>query len=134
MDEKKKILEMISEGKISPEEGMKLLNALGENKEEFVIKKKIYKTLKVKVEVENEEVKVNLSIPLSLIKVASGFTKFIPEDAMNNIEKGGVNLKDIDFKKVIEEIENGELDDQTICDVDINNKDDGKVIVKIYVD
>ncbi|MFH5938108.1 DUF488 family protein, partial [Clostridium perfringens] len=36
-----------------------------------------------------------------------GFTKFIPEDAMNNIEKGGVNLKDIDFKKVIEEIENG---------------------------
>ena len=71
MDEKKKILEMISEGKISPEEGMKLLNALGENKEEFVIKKKIYKTLKVKVEVENEEVKVNLSIPLSLIKVAS---------------------------------------------------------------
>lgn len=134
MDEKKKILEMISEGKISPEEGMKLLNALGENKEEFVIKKKIYKTLKVKVEVENEEVKVNLSIPLSLIKVASGFTKFIPEDAMNNIEKGGVNLKDIDFKKVIEEIENGELDDSTICDVDINNKDDGKVIVKIYVD
>ncbi|HBZ6547814.1 TPA: hypothetical protein MMH54_002146 [Clostridium perfringens] len=134
MDEKKKILEMISEGKISPEEGMKLLNALGENKEEFVIKKKIYKTLKVKVEVENEEVKVNLSIPLSLIKVASGFTKFIPEDAMNNIEKGGVNLKDIDFKKVIEEIENGELDDTTICDVDINNKDDGKVIVKIYVD
>ncbi|WP_415347888.1 SHOCT-like domain-containing protein [Clostridium perfringens] len=128
MDEKKKILEMISEGKISPEEGMKLLNALGENKEEFVIKKKIYKTLKVKVEVENEEVKVNLSIPLSLIKVASGFTKFIPEDAMNNIEKGGVNLKDI------EEIENGELDDPTICDVDINNKDDGKVIVKIYVD
>ena len=72
MDEKKKILEMISEGKISPEEGMELLNALGENKEEFVIKKKIYKTLKVKVEVENEEVKVNLSIPLSLIKVASG--------------------------------------------------------------
>ena len=134
MDEKKKILEMISEGKISPEEGMKLLNALGENKEEFVIKKKIYKTLKVKVEVENEEVKVNLSIPLSLIKVASGFTKFIPEDAMNNIEKGGVNLKDIDFKKVIEEIENGELDYPTICDVDINNKDDGKVIVKIYVD
>ena len=134
MDEKKKILEMISEGKISPEEGMKLLNALGENKEEFVIKKKIYKTLKVKVEVENEEVKVNLSIPLSFIKVASGFTKFIPEDAMNNIEKGGVNLKDIDFKKVIEEIENGELDDPTICDVDINNKDDGKVIVKIYVD
>lgn len=134
MDEKKKILEMISEGKISPEEGMELLNALGENKEEFIIKKKIYKTLKVKVEVENEEVKVNLSIPLSLIKVASGFTKFIPEDAMNNIEKGGVNLKDIDFKKVIEEIENSELDDPTICNVDINDKDDGKVIVKIYVD
>ena len=43
MDEKKKILEMISEGKISPEEGMELLNALGENKEEFIIKKKIYK-------------------------------------------------------------------------------------------
>ena len=42
MDEKKKILEMISEGKISPEEGMELLNALGENKEEFIIKKKIY--------------------------------------------------------------------------------------------
>ena len=116
MDEKKKILEMISEGKISPEEGMKLLNALGENKEEVIIKKKIYKTLKVRVEVENEEVKVNLSIPLSLIKVASGFTKFIPEDAMNDIEKGGVNLKDIDFKKIIEEIENGELDDPTICD------------------
>ncbi|MGG5460400.1 SHOCT-like domain-containing protein [Clostridium sp. B9] len=134
MDEKKKILEMISEGKISAEEGMKLLDALGEQKEEIHIKKKVYKTLKVKVEVENDEVRVNLSIPLSIIKIASGFTKFIPEEAMNDIEKNGVNLKEIDFKEILEKIENGELDDPTICDIDINDKESGKVIVKIYVD
>lgn len=134
MEEKKKILEMISAGKISAEEGMKLLDALGESKEEISLKKKIYKTLKVRVEVEKDEVRVNLSVPLSIIKLASGFTKFIPEEAMDDIEKNGVDLKSIDLKKIVEELESGELEDPTICDIDINDKEDGKVLVKIYVD
>lgn len=148
MSEEKKILEMIQEGTITAEEGMELLNALKstkpleENKislekESNVNSKKELKFLRIKVETE-KDVKVNVNIPLKLIKVVGGFvpqiSNFIPNDAKDKIEKNGVNLANFDINGIIELIEAGELEDNTLIDVTANDEKEGLVKVKVYVE
>ncbi len=46
----------------------------------------------------------------------------------------GVDMSAIDIEGILDAIENGTLDDPTIVDVNINDKESGKVLVKVYVD
>ncbi len=63
-EEVKRILKMVEEGKLSPEEGAKLIEALEEKTEE----KKKGKFLKIYVFSEGDE--INIRIPLKLLKFA----------------------------------------------------------------
>lgn len=164
MSEKIKILEMIEQGKITAAEGMELLKAIeqiereGEKKggreagaeqsSETAFNKsktvktwnisKNYRTLKIKVFVEKDDVNVNVNVPLNLIKIVGGIakdvTKFIPTDAKEKIEANGVDLGSIDFDKIIRALEDGTLENPTLVDIDITSKEDGKVKVNIYVE
>ena len=91
--------------------------------------------LRVRVEVGNE-VKVNMNIPLRLVRVFSKIAgqglKFIPEDARRELEAKGIDLAGIDLEELVKQIEEG-LTDGKIIDVDIDEPGE-KVKVEIYVE
>ncbi len=125
MDEKLKILQMVSDGKVSPEEAVELISGL-ENLEEKI---KPSRWLKVKVweGEKSAKPKVNVTLPLAL---AQTVINMIPESAKTNINipMGGesLNLEDLDIGKIIDAIrEYGPL---TLVEVD---DDDTKVLVTL---
>lgn len=143
MEEAKKVLEMIEQGKLSAAEGMEILEALkkGQVQEEVattlpkvVDGKRIYQFLRVRVTTERDDTKVKVNIPLSLIRALGSMVninQMIPEEAKKN---HGVDLSTIDIDAILAAIEEGTLEDGTIVDVEANDEHDGKVWVKVYVD
>ncbi|MDD5622417.1 MAG: hypothetical protein PHQ09_04555 [Actinomycetota bacterium] len=133
-EERKTILEMLAEGKINTEEAERLLSALSKETETGSDVTKIksgYKYLRVVVEPgpesENSE-RVNIRVPLKLIRAGLKLASFIPKDAQVKVnealhEKG----IDTDFSKIKpEDLEDllGQLNDLT---VDVEGKEKIKV-------
>jgi len=106
-DEIRKILKMIEEGHITAEEGEKLIEALGTNQDgvftqDLPASSSSPQFLKIRVMEEGQN-KVNVSIPLSLVKVGLKLgddigPKFAPE-----VEE----LKEIEFDEVMQAIREG---------------------------
>ena len=137
-DNRKRILEMLEAGKISTDEAMKLLSALENNEEggKVDLKKKI-RYLRVLVDSPHGHDgegpgKVNVRIPVSLIRAGMKFTSLLPEDASRKVEEAlstkgfNVNLKNIkeeDIEELIEALRELEVD-----------VDDGKAKVRVYAE
>jgi DUF4097 and DUF4098 domain-containing protein YvlB len=147
MSEQQKILEMIEKGQITAAEGMELLDALNVTKDDtsgqttatISTTNHKYKFLKVRVTSDNKTVNVNVNVPLRLLstvgEIADKMTAVIPEDARRNMETKGINISNIDFTKIIEEIINGTLDDPSIVDVEAwDEASKSMIMVKVYVD
>ena len=147
MSEQQKILEMIEKGLITAAEGMELLDALNVTSESAPEQTTAitgtanhkYKFLKVRVTSDNKAVNVSVNVPLRLLttigEIADKMTAIIPEDARRNMETKGVNISNIDFAKIIEEIINGTLDDPSIVDVEAwDEASKSMIMVKVYVD
>ncbi len=149
MSEQLKILEMIEKGQITASEGMELLDALnltnetengGSTSSPQVIRTKYnYKFLKVRVTSDNSTVNVNVNVPLRLLttlgEIATKMTAVIPADARREMESKGIDITNIDFAQIIEEIVNGTLDDPNIVDVEAWSEEQHAMVkVKIYVE
>ena len=92
MDERMKILGMLSEGRLTPEEAAQLLEALGGRDRTETQQKP--KWLRIKVTSDGrEKVKVNLPFSLARMGVA-----LIPDSAMVQI-----NAKGIDLNRLLDE-------------------------------
>ncbi|WP_297437468.1 hypothetical protein [uncultured Clostridium sp.] len=138
MDERKEILEKISKGEVGVDEGLILLDKLEANNKNFVlVQKKIYTKLKIKVDIEKvniaDNMNVNLSIPISMLKMLSDFSSYIPSDEMSKLNGNGFDMVGFDFKKVIDDIENGTLENEILYSVN-NDDENGKVNIKVYVE
>jgi hypothetical protein len=121
-DERIQILEMVEEGKISPSEATELLDAL-EGEPEEITPKTNAKWLKIRVKTMDDNPKVNVNIPLSLVDVGLKLAKkFDPK-----MEEAG--LDQIDLDEVIEAVKNGA--EGKIVDVE---DEENQTRVKIYVD
>ncbi|CEN88873.1 Uncharacterised protein [[Clostridium] sordellii] len=134
MEDKKRVLKMVEEGKISAEEGLKLLDALESNpgdevklnkqpivdeNEFFKIDKNSSKEKMIYIRVissNGERVKVN--IPIGFLKVLG-----------SNSIMGSANLDkyDIDINSIIDAVENG-FEGRL---VEVNSDDGDKVIIEI---
>ena len=148
MSEQQRILEMIEKGQITAAEGMDLLNALNATKEveqesmnsNVAVKtSRKYKFLRIKVTSDNKSVNVNVNVPIRLLttigEIADKMTKVIPADARHNMEEKGIDLTNIDFAKIIEEVINGTLEEPDIVDVEAWDEASKSMIkVHIYVD
>ena len=148
MSDQLKILEMIEKGRITAAEGMELLEALkasGSGEEPSRAEtfpagnRRTYKFLRIKVTSDNKSVNVNVNIPIRLLsavgEIAGKISSFVPKDAREKMESGGVNLSEIDFSKIIDELLSGTLDDPTIVDVSAWDEEHNSMIyVKIYVE
>ena len=111
--ERKKILEMLADGKITADEAEKLLSTL-ENKEienkqlDTITNKSFPKYLFVKVDSHKGDT-VNIRVPLKLIRAGIKLKSLLPEEAQDHINakfgEKGINLDDIEtenFQEIIE--------------------------------
>ncbi|RJQ31625.1 MAG: hypothetical protein C4589_01430 [Peptococcaceae bacterium] len=139
-DEKSKLLQMVRDGKITVEEGVELLGALegAENGAQGMPgpgEKPGDRFLKVRV--DSAEAKVNVNIPLSLLKVVSRLgnmvTNFIPDEARREMAGRGLDLSGIDFGELVSLIDQG-LADGKLVDADIEDPEKGRVKVEVYVE
>lgn len=94
-EERMRVLQMVEEGKITPEEGARLIEAVSkrEGKVLQVASASGGRALRVRVsEGGNAAAKVNVTVPLGLAKLA---LKFIPRTALEAMEDEGISAEDI---------------------------------------
>ena len=130
-----KVLEMVKSGKITPEEGERLLSAIGVDKANAPIKKRAT-MLRVRVDAHDpnkeDQARVNVNIPLSLAKKMTGLVKMVPRDTKDELHEQGIDLDAINLKELIEMFEDGELTEELV-NVDAGDETKGAK-VRIYVD
>ncbi len=136
-EEKKRILEMLAQGKINTDEAEKLLAAVSKDEQpqfnqDAGSKKPEPKYLRIMVEPgpeSDKHEKVNIRVPFKLIRAGLKLAAFVPKNAQNKVnealhEKG----MEIDFTKIkpedLEEIIR-QLDDLSV-------NVDGKETVRIF--
>ncbi len=131
-DSKKKILEMLSDSKISVEEATALLSKLQNpdtvdeeviNTESGEVKRKTPKYLRVVVDSANGD-KVNVRVPLSLIKTGIKLSALVPGNAAEQMSTHGFDLSQLSELNGDELIE--ALSD---LQVDVDSADGDKVRV-----
>lgn len=139
MEDKTRILNMVSEGKITVDEASILLDAL--NKKEKISEEPIAmkgkqgrKPTKLRVNIDANEnskkSKVNVNIPLSLVKTLGPIiSKNLPKEAKEEMDKKGVDLVAI-MNSIDEFIEAAGEED--IVNVDIEGDEPAKV--RVYVE
>jgi hypothetical protein len=120
MEERKRILKMLEEGKINAKEAEELLESIESKKEKTLKPKTRGKKLKIQVDSEDGD-KVNISIPLSLARIMSSF---IPKSQGNSLKEKG-----IDIETILNHID--ELED---IDEDIVNIEAEGEKVRIYIE
>lgn len=114
-DEKKRILTMLSEGKISPEEAEKLMNAIDNQSTASDSNRSLLGSMENKnlyVQVEPKEgrksERVSVKVPFALLKAGLNIAGLIPKDAQDKIhssmnEKGfNFNLEDMNPENIKE--------------------------------
>lgn len=98
--ERLQILEMVREGKISPEEGLNLINALDYSNEKSQIEHN-NKRIFIKVYDNQGVKKANIQLPISLVDIGLKFGfKFAPE--LDTKEINGIN-----FNQILDAVKNG---------------------------
>lgn len=134
-EEVMRILEMVKNGKITPEEGEKLLSAIGVDKANAPAKKRAT-MLRVRIDAHDpskeDQARVNVNIPLSLAKKMTGLVKLVPKDAKDELEDKGIDLDAINLKELIEMFEDGELTEELV-NIDAGDETKGAK-VRVYVD
>ena len=120
-EERARILQMISEGKISAEEGARLLSALrdSETAAPAPTKAKSGRWFRVRViDLETDRVKVNVNLPMSLVSVATKMgARFSPE------------IEDLDWSELLATIEEGAVG--KLVEVE---DDEGRERVEVFVE
>lgn len=115
-EEKKQILKMLEEGKITSEEGINLLEALENTAgEEHTLNTGKPKWIKIKVFEPNDKAKVNVTIPISLVdvglKIANKFSPDLKESGLdeNDLNEIYASIKSGTCGKIVDiESDNGE--------------------------
>ena len=143
--DKKRILEMIKEGKISVDEGVELLNAINEPRvadEDVpvtVVRAPSNKRRKLRIEVvaqdgNNDHANVSVAIPLNIVKAMLPVLNsgIIPETARSEMSGKGIDM-DAVMAAIESVMDNLDELDEDIVSVDAGEGDEGAK-VKIYVD
>jgi hypothetical protein len=134
-NEKERIIRILEEGKISADDAAKLLAALGEGDapKQKASENPDMKGRKLRciVDVDGDEnVKVNVALPLALAKIADGIiTNVIPKEATRELEAQGINLTAINLGEIVDTLTDF---DEDIVNVDISG--DENIKVKVYVE
>lgn len=138
-EEKLRILQMLQEGKINANEGLELLKALDETEPNAAKPTSQLSNRFLRVRINNDagSTKVNVNIPLSLLKVVTKFANigmnYIPESARQEMLQKGIDLSQINAEDILKMVEEG-LTDGKLVDIDVDDPEHGQVKVEVYVD
>jgi polyhydroxyalkanoate synthesis regulator phasin len=122
-EERKKILEMLAEGKITADEAERLIAALetAETREQKAGGRGKPRFLRVVV--DDAEHRVNVRVPMKLIRAGIKLSALIPQQAVDAAkEESGIDLSQINPENLDEIVDN--LEDLT---VDIDGEDKVRV-------
>jgi hypothetical protein len=134
-EEKRKVLEMLSQGKISVDEAEKLLAALGEPSADSGIAapgKRDWNYLRVQVEPgpgSNRPERVNVRIPRKLIRAGLKFAAFMPREAQGKVSEA---LKEKGFDVDLAKITPQDLEDLISNIDDMTVEVDGEQKVRVF--
>ena len=128
MEEKKRIINMVAEGKISAEEAANLLEALNPKPTGSKLGRKLHIVI---TQEGCEKPKLNLSIPVKLAKIG---VKFIPKNANfdAHLESSNFDFSSINWKDIIDMVSSGEVGDLFNMEVEEDNKP--PTTIRIYVE
>ena len=127
MDEKKKILDMINNGKITAEEGARLIEALEPETETTTTGKKLIVQI---LQEGAEKPKLNIAIPLKLAKFG---LSFIPKNAQfkTNLNNSDIDLASINWQEILDLAASGETGE--IFYMEVEDENDRPLIIRILV-
>ena len=139
-ENRRKILEMLSMGRINTEEAERLLELTGQPEaagcvEEASVVKKNPKYLRVVIKPEegssNAE-KVNIRVPVSLIRAGVKLTSLMPRDAADQVDSA---LKDKGVKFNVKDFTDEDIDQlvEALSDLEVDIED-GKSKVKVFTE
>ena len=135
-EEAKQVLQMVANGTVTVEEGERLLEALkapttpkadDEPQEKGTVRMPKY----LRVVVDEGKQKVNVRVPVQLIRAGMKFTALIPDNAKGDVEKHlsekGINL---DFNKLKPE----DVDEfiQSLSELQVDVDDGEKATVRVF--
>ncbi len=118
--EKKQILEMVRDGKLTVEEAQKIMEAMDQGDEDATPATATRPPRLLRIRVKDEDgAKVNVSVPISLVRV---LWRFIPKDAMRELEAHNIDMDAI--LAAVNEGAQGSL-------VDVEDEDGAKVEIVV---
>lgn len=131
MDNKEKFIdkdeiEVIEAEIVETEEEFKL----EKRKEIYIDRKKEYKTLRVIFDSDKNNIHFNFALPLTVISMFGSISSFIPQSEMKQINDSGFSFSDFDFKKLLKDIEEGNLVNPLIFKQDLGKDGILKVVVE----
>ena len=133
--DRKRILDMLADGKITSDEAEKLLNAVESKKNEIqkggdYATANIPKYLFVKVD-SKEGDKVNIRVPLKIIRAGIKLKSLIPQEAQEKIDEK-LGEKGVNFK--LEDISEENIHElmEALTEFEVNVEDRKGENVKIY--
>jgi hypothetical protein len=139
-DNRKRILELLAAGKISVDDAAKLLSALGEEAASDVTKTSAGAKVKYLRVVVNhlkdcgfdKPEKVNIRVPVALIRAGMKFSSLIPEEASEQVDNA---LRDKGIKMNLKNLKDEDLDEllSALTDLEVEI-DDGKGTVQIHAE
>ncbi len=93
MSERRKILEMLAEGSVGPDDAERLLARLEESRQSASNNRQP-KFLRVRVDSERGD-KVNIAVPLALIRAGIKLQAIMPEGANEKLRRQGVDFSEL---------------------------------------
>ncbi len=128
MEEKKRIINMVAEGKISAEEAAKLLQALNPKPSGSKMGRKLHIVI---TQEGSAKPKMNLSIPVKLAQIGM---KFIPKNASFDAHFEGSNFdfSSINWKEIMDMVSSGEVGD--LFNMEVEEDDKPPTTIRIYVE
>ncbi|MER3481113.1 MAG: hypothetical protein C4327_11710 [Meiothermus sp.] len=126
MEDKKKIMDMVKEGKISIDQALELLEALEPSEERrggLTVPTPPGTARLLRIQVDAADAKVRVNVPVALARFA---LNFVPEDARENLSDRGIDLSSL-LDSLKGDLPEGRL-------VEIEGSDDGepfKVVVEV---
>ncbi|MCD4796053.1 MAG: hypothetical protein K8R49_02645 [Candidatus Cloacimonetes bacterium] len=128
MDEKRKILDMVAEGKITAEEAAKLLAAMNPKPVPTAKGKRLVFQI---IQEGSEKPKVNIAFPLKLAKFGMNF---IPKNGKINADLGDTDfdISSINWQEIIEMASSGETGELFYMEVDEENGT--PITIRIFVE
>jgi len=130
MSEKKKIIDLLAQGKITAQQAEELLKAISSTHKSTTTSKRNYFVVELIEQDTNKNI-IHLRMPIALIKAG---LKFIPKHAQIQAEIKGssFDISSINWEDIFAHASDGEIGD--VLYLEINREGEEPLIIHVYIE